>query len=178
MNKNIDKNLFFDEINDISNVIENDEQQKFCELIINYDKLISDNISILNIMLDDIKNKAIIVYNFGLVIELFLKMILLKYGLANILDISKYNHNISDMYNDIFKSNINPKIKKICSNIKDRATLIKQSNGNTVNYNDYANFRYNHKKRESDLIFNEDIKNDDIKHIKEAIECIEKIMKL
>ena len=104
-------------------------------------------------------------------------MILLKFGSADISEIGEYNHQISDMYKFIFDNIKESELKRVCKNIKERSSIIRQSNGDKVNYNDYANFRYNHKKDEFSLIFEEEINKNDIKHIREVIECIESIMK-
>lgn len=179
MQNNIDTNINLSstDIEKIINKIEEDEKTKFYKLIENYENIVKANISNLKRMLDSEKNKSIIIYNFGLLIELFLKMILLKLGLADMSEIVKYNHRISDMYKTIFNIAEESELKKVCKNIKDRSSLIRNSNGDRVNYNEYTDFRYNHKKEDITLIFEEKISKNDIKYIKEVIECIESLMK-
>lgn len=177
MQNSIDINLSSHTIDNIINEIEEEEQSKLSKIINNYEKLVNANINNLKRMLDNENNKSVIVYNLGLLIELFLKMILLKFGLSDISEIGEYNHQISDMYKFIFDNIKESKVKRVCENIKERSSIIRQSNGYKVNYNDYTNFRYNHKKDEFDLIFDEEININDIKHIREVIECIESIMK-
>lgn len=177
MQNNIDINLSSHTIGNIINEIEEEEKSKIYIIIDNYEKLVKANINNLKRMLDNENNKSLIVYNLGLLIELFLKMILLKYGLADISEMGKYNHRISDMYKFISDNIEESELKRVCKNIKERSSIIRQSNGDKVNYNDYANFRYNHKKDEFSLIFDEEINKNDIKHIREVIECIESIMK-
>lgn len=179
MQNNIDTNLnlSFTDIGTIINTIEEDEKAKLYRLIENYENIVKANISNLKRMLDREKNKSIIIYNFGLLIELFLKMILLKLGLADVSELVKYDHHISDMYKTILNSTEGIELKRVCKNIKERSSLIKKSNGDKVNYNEYPDFRYNHGKEETSLIFDDEISKSDIKHVKEVIECIESLMK-
>ena len=174
---NLILNLPSTDIEKIINTIEEDEKAKLNILIENYENLVKANINNLNRLLDIEKNKSIILYNFGLIIELFLKMILLKLDFSNINEILKYNHNISEMFKVILNNSENLMLKRVCGNIKHILTLIKKANGDNINYNEYSDFRYNHKKYEINLIFEDDINETDIKHIKEVLECIELLMK-
>lgn len=172
---NINFNLSFFE-NEIIK-IEKEKQLKLHAIIKNYKKLVKANVRNLERMIDYEKNKSIIVYNLGLLIELFLKFILLRFGFSNFDELGNYKHNISTMFRIILDNSSDSKLIKICEQIKERASLIKQSDGNKVNYNNYTDFRYNHKKDKLELIFIDDITENDIKYLKEVIECIKLLMK-
>ena len=176
MQTNKDINLNFSTIDFIES-IEEVEQIKYHRLIENYENLVKSNIKNLYNLLNNEKNKSIIIYNLGMLLELFLKMILLKMRIPEGKDIWKYNHKIAEMFKVIIEKTNDSQLKTICQKIKERTSTIKQSNGNKVDYNCYPDFRYNHKKENFDLIFNDKINEEDIKHIKEVIECIELVMK-
>lgn len=182
MQNNYDINSSSPISNNILNLIttkEQEEQNKYYKLIDNYERLVKSNVDNLKRMLNTETNKSVIIYNFGLVIELFLKMILLKLNILNIEEIGESSHNISNMFKEIIEKCNNSQIKEMCQHIKERAALIKQNNNSSkkINYNDYIDFRYNHPKGKLDLIFTDDIDKNDIKHIKEVLGCIELIMK-
>ena len=176
MQTNKDINLNFSTIDFIES-IEEVEQIKYHRLIENYENLVKSNIKNLYNLLNNEKNKPIIIYNLGLLLELFLKMILLKMRIPEGKEIWKYNHKIAEMFKVIIEKTNDSQLKTICQKIKERASSIKQSNGNKVDYNCYPDFRYNHKKENFDLIFTNKINEEDIKHIKEVIECIELVMR-
>lgn len=75
MQNNIDINLSSHTIGNIINEIEEEEKSKIYIIIDNYEKLVKANINNLKRTLDNENNKSLIVYNLGLLIELFLKMI-------------------------------------------------------------------------------------------------------
>lgn len=161
----------------IKNKSEEEKQEELYKLIENYETLVELNLKILRELLKNENNKSIIVYYTGLVIELVFKMIILKSGISIGERIGDYEHHISKMYDDILKKSMESDIKNICMNIKDRAALINYSDGKTVQYDEYTNFRYNHRKEKLNLIFTEKINEREKKHVEEVIECIELIMK-
>lgn len=173
------KDIDFSTIDFIESIEKNEkiEQTNFYRLIENYENLVKSNIKNLRYLLTNEKNKSVVIYNLGLLLELFLKMILLKMRIPEGKEIWKYNHKIEEMFRVIIDKSVDSKLKTICQRIQDRASTINQSNGNKVDYNCYPDFRYNHKKNNYDLIFTDKINEEDIKHIKEVIECIELVMR-
>ena len=177
MDNNRTINLLSDIIDDtITRAIEEENQQYFA-LIDNYERLIKENINILEKIIDIEISKSLLLYNYGTIIELFLKMILLKLNLIDIQKIADMDHNISEMFKLIIEKCNDQSLITSLRYIKSRMALLKYSNNNTINMNDYPHFRYNHQKGNYNLIFTENISNNDIKHIKEAIECIKSLMK-
>lgn len=176
MQNETDISISNDVVENILNRIEDDEKTKIYKLINNYVMIVQSNLRNILHMLDCEKNMAIIVYNFSLLLELFLKMTILKLGFDDVPGIGKYEHNISNMFNTIFDNIVEPDIRNIYVFIKERASLIKQLTGDNVNYNSYADFRYNHKRGELELIFADVIGKNDIKYIMEAVECIKLLM--
>lgn len=164
----------------IDNVIDSigtQDDEKYYKLIENYEVLVNANINNVKILLTNEKNKSVIMYNFGLLLELFLKMILLKSCNQDVRRIGDTNHVISNMFKIIFEKCNNSIIIEKCKYIKDRIALIEISKGKKIDYNDYADFRYNHAKGSKNLIFTDSINEKDKKHIREALECIESVMK-
>lgn len=161
---------------DIINDAAGQEQDKQYKIIENYERLVKSNIDNLNRILDNETCKALIIYNFGLVLELFLKMTILKLGKSSLEEIGSLEHQISIMFQKVIDGSDDLSFKNVCKYIKDRMTLIKYPNGNRVDFDTYADFRYNHLKGQQELIFTEDITTSDIKHIKEALKCIESVI--
>lgn len=150
MNKDID----FSTTDFIESIEKNEkiEQIKFYRLIENYENLVKSNIKNLSNLLNNETNKSVVIYNLGLLLELFLKMILLKMRIQEGKEIWKYNHKIDEMFKVIIDKSVDSQLKTICQRIQDRASTINESNGNKVDYNRYPDFRCNHKKNNFDLI--------------------------
>lgn len=164
-------------ISSVINTAENDGQNKRQELIENYEELVILNIKNLKRIIENETNKSFIMYNVGLLLELFYKMVLIEDSAMAIEKIGELNHNLSEIYKNIEEKCNNNLIKSICEKIKRRASLIKMSNGNGINYNNYHDFRYNHEIGDYNLLFIDKINDKDIKYIKEVLECIESIMR-
>ncbi len=174
-NKNI--NLLSSIIDDTITYVIEEENQRYIELVENYERLIKGNINILEKIIENEDSKSLLLYNYGTIIELFLKMILLKLNLIDIKKIGDMDHNISEMFKIIIEKCDDQSLIAKLRYIKSRMMLLKNSDNHTINMNDYPDFRYNHQKGNYNLIFTEKISTYDIKHIKEAIECIKSLMK-
>ena len=177
MKKNDSINEYSINLQNAINKSEKEEQNKFYILIKNYKNLVNVNIKILRLIIINTNNKSTAIYHLGFLIELFFKMILLDSGIQDIMGTCSLNHHVFNMYQMIMDYIQETTIKEACSNIMERASLICYSNGNRINLDEYANFRYNHRKNEMGLIFTEEINGNDKKHIEEVIECIKSIMK-
>lgn len=173
--KNSFKNVIdLPEIIDTNTPIEEAEQLKYDKLLKNYKELVIININNVERVINTEKNKAFIIYSFGLSLELFLKMILLKYITSDIKRVSSYSHNILEMLNVIIKSN-QIHIKRYCEEINDYLSKIKIANRN-IDYKKYTDYRYNHKSDSMDLMCEEEINDKDKNSIKEVLNCIRQVM--
>lgn len=164
-------------IKDAIQSIEGENKKQHLDLIKNYEKLVEINIRNIKRIMNNETNKAFIIYNYGMLIELFLKMVLLERSTLTIQEIGDTRHKIPNLFEKIKYKCVDKTIKGKCEKIRDRSSLVKMSNGNKIDYNNYMDFRYNHKVGEYDLIFINEISDNDIKYIKEVLECIESVMK-
>lgn len=170
---NIDK---LPDIVDLPIKAEEELELKRIRLIKNYNELININMDNLNDIIDKYNNKSFVIYNLGMLIELLLKMILLKYNLCSLEKICESKHIISEMFKRVIDNCNDKNVCTICEEIKDIITHIKSDNGNNINFNEYMNYRYNHMINDYELLCTNSISSNDLKYIKEVLRCIKSIM--
>lgn len=180
----VDNNIVVNELSSslVENVVTsyvNDDNENFDLLIHNYELQVNSYVKLLEQLLTYETNKSVIVYNFGLLLELFLKMILLKLNISTVYETCAFRHKIINMFNKLLeeKNCLDLKLKNDIEYIRTRISLIESSKGKSFDYNNYPDLRYNHKLDSLDLIVIDKINKNDIKHIKEVLQCIESIMK-
>ena len=176
MNKSFANINDLPELVNISSNVEEELNIKLAKLVNNYKELIVINLDNLDNIINRFNNKSFIIYNLGMLIELLLKMLLLKYRLRNLEEVYNLKHVISEMFRIIIDNCQDRNVSTICEEIKNIIARIKKDNNHNVNFNEYTEYRYNHVKKEYDLLCNNSITNNDLKKIKEVIRCIESII--
>lgn len=178
-----DNNIVVNELSSsfVENVVTSyikDDNISYDLLVHNYELHVNSYVKLLKQLLTYETNKSVIVYNFGLLLELFLKMILLKLNISTVDETCAFRHRIIDMFNKLLEEkNLDLKLKKNIEYIRARISLIESSKGKRIDYNNYPDLRYNHKLDSLDLIITDMINEHDIKYIMEVLQCIELIMK-
>ena len=120
--------------------------KKLESLVLNYKKIVEINIKILQDLIDNYKLKPVILYHFGFVLELSIKMILLKYNISNIEETTALGHKITELFKKIENNSNDNKIKTIFEDIQSQKNLIHNDKGKIIDYDNYADYKYNNKK--------------------------------
>lgn len=167
----LEDSIFSEKVEELSNRNKN-------SLINNYVVLININLNILEKLVEKERYKSVIIYQFGTVIEIFFKFVLLDSSSLELEKISNLKHNIPEILNSIKDNCIDYNLINTCDYINDLSKRIKKDDNKDINYIEYPNFRYNHNKDSFDLLFTKEITSKEINYIEEVIKCIKSVMKI
>ena len=134
-----------------NNVVQTDTDRKFREMCLNYEYLIKDTLSILRFLLTTEIKKPLLIYN---------------------LLFENKGHDIVELIR--LSNSINPKF----TGLGELLNVFKDKNNNCLNFKNYYDYKYNHKKGKEILILDFDIDENEKDNVKEVIEWIKYHMQI
>ncbi len=155
-----------------NNVVQTDTDRKFREMCLNYEYLIKDTLSILRFLLTTEIKKPLLIYNLLFLVELSLKFYLIKYSKITLEEIENKGHDIVELIR--LSNSINPKF----TGLGELLNVFKDKNNNCLNFKNYYDYKYNHKKGKEILILDFDIDENEKDNVKEVIEWIKYHMQI
>ena len=144
------------------------------EIYDNYKYLIKDTIKTIEFCLSHGINKPLTLFYLFFCIELFLKFYLIKNTSYSLKEIAHKGHSFQSLFNEINcidKSNNMEELEFLIRGFKDK-------HNNNIDINQYANFKYNHLKKEEKIIFDYEIKQREKKKIEEVMKWIKNYLVL